>query len=98
MASREMPYIAEPEWPDEDELYERTLQRKLDDEAEAKRRASGVSIEQLALVDAHCEGARVGAQGLSHSLNPFQSGTPEHEAWDRGWHAASAMRAARMVA
>lgn len=62
------------------------------------RNAAGISIEELALQDAHAEGARVGCQGLSSSLNPFQDHTPEHEAWNRGWDAANAQRFARMVA
>lgn len=62
------------------------------------RTAYGMSPEELSLQDAYAEGARAGAQGLSYSLNPFQSDTGEHDAWGRGWTAAAAVRAARMVA
>ena len=62
------------------------------------RNAAGITVEELALQDAHAEGARAGAQGLSHTLNPFQDETPEHEAWLRGWQGAASVRAARMVA
>jgi hypothetical protein len=52
------------------------------------RTAAGISIEELALQDAHAEGARAGSKHLSPSLNPFQSGCEEFEAWERGRLAA----------
>ena len=55
-------------------------------------------MEQTSLVDAFLDGQNVGKLGLSCSLNPFQDGTPEHDAWHRGWTAAATQRAARMVA
>jgi ribosome modulation factor len=69
-----------------------------DEEPMQIRNASGISPEELSIQDAYSEGARVGALGLPHSLNPFQDNTPEHESWTRGWTAASSQRAARMVA
>ena len=55
-------------------------------------------MNNASLVDAFLDGQNVAKLGLSISLNPFQYGTPEHDAWERGWHGAAAMRAARMVA
>ena len=55
-------------------------------------------MEQTSLVDAFLDGQNVGKLGLSGSLNPYQDGTPEHDAWHRGWSGAAAVRAARMVA
>jgi hypothetical protein len=55
-------------------------------------------MANASLVDAFIDGQHVAKLGLSFSLNPFQDGTPEHDAWARGWQGASAMRAAGMVA
>ena len=93
-----MSSIPVPDLRDEDEAFEREVQRKLDDEAEAKRRASGFSPEQMSLDDAFLKGQRAGSQQLSPSLNPFQDGTPEHTEWERGWHAGASVRGARMIA
>jgi hypothetical protein len=67
----------------EDEAYERDRQRKLDDELEAKRGASGLSPEQLSLQDAFSEGQRAGGFGHGASMNPYQDGCPEHREWER---------------
>lgn len=91
-----MSSIPMPDLPDEDEAYERVVQRQLDDEAEAKRRASGYSPEQLSLEEAFVEGARAGNAELAPSLNPYQDFCQEHGEWLRGWHttAATGRRAA----
>lgn len=61
------------------------------------RNAAGVSIEDLALQDAHAEGARAGSRGFSFSLNPWADHrSPEHEAWNRGWRAATDARVSRL--
>jgi hypothetical protein len=52
------------------------------------RTASGISPEELSLADAYFEGQRAGSKHLSPSLNPFQSGCQEFEAWERGRLAA----------
>lgn len=84
-----MGQINVPDLPDEDEAYERKVQRQLDAAAE-KRRASGYSPEQLSLDEAFVEGARAGNMELAPSLNPYQDFCPEHEAWLRGWHSTAA--------
>lgn len=84
--------IREPDPDAEDKAYDDWLQRQLDDEMEAKRRASGNSPEQLAIQDAFNEGQRAGAKGNASGLNPFQDGTPEHDAWERGRSGAERMR------
>jgi hypothetical protein len=53
---------------------------------------------EASLVDAFLDGQNVGKLGLSPSLNPFQDGTPEYDAWERGRSGAACVRAARMVA
>jgi hypothetical protein len=44
-------------------------------------------------LDALIEGQRVGAQGLSASLNPFLRIEPEHAEWAEGWRRGSAQHA-----
>ena len=93
-----MPYIAEPDLPDEDEAHERVDQRERDDAAE-KRRASGFSPELLSLQDALMEGMRAGNIGAAAGLNPYSDPlSPEYKEWERGRFAAMSVRAARMVA
>lgn len=63
--------------------YREEVQREIDDEADAKRAASGFSPEQLKILDAANDGRKAGLWGYGASLNPHQPGTPEHEAWDK---------------
>lgn len=91
-----------PDLPDEDDAYDTARQREVDAETEAqmaeeKRRASGLSIEQLSIQDAHAEGQRAGGKGTAAGLNPNQCGSPEYEAWERGRRAAEGARLARVA-
>lgn len=93
--------VIDPDDEREDVAYDKRRQDEVDAEAdalEAKRRAAGMSHEEWSIQDAYAEGTRCGAQGSAHGLNPFQTGTPEYDAWSRGWYAANSVRAARMVA
>ena len=56
------------------------------------------TAEAASCLDAWYEGQQVGKLGLSPSLNPFQDGTPQAEAWERGRAGAAAVIAARSVA
>lgn len=63
------------------------------DDIEAKRNASGMSPEELAIRDAYAEGARVGSRGGAAGLNPHTDiSSPEAKAWERGRSAADAAR------
>jgi hypothetical protein len=66
-----------------DRRHAEEVQTGIDDAAEAKRNAAGVSPEVLSLQDAAIEGARAGHLGLSASLNPYQAGCEEHDVWER---------------
>jgi hypothetical protein len=67
-----------------DRIADESVQREIDDGAEAKRAASGMSPEQLSMQDAFIEGARAGRMGFGASLNPYQDSAPEHNEWNRG--------------
>lgn len=82
----------------EDRAYEEERQREVDGEPRHKRHAFGMSPEELSLQDARIEGQRAGANGVAAGLNPWQSGSPEYEAWERGRSAAEADRLHRRVA
>lgn len=86
-----------PDLPDEDDAYERDVQRGVDDATEVKRRASGFSPEQLSLQNAFIEGARAGSMGLSPSLNPYQNRPAEHAEWERGRFGALGNELAKRV-
>ncbi len=82
-----------------DELDERAyregVQQDVDDTAEAKRAASGLSPEQLALMDTYAEGARAGTRGAAAGINPWADPhSPEYQAWFRGWRAGTLNRRA----
>lgn len=66
--------------------YDAARQEKLDDEQEAaaKRAASGISPEVLSLQDAFLAGQKSGHLGHGASMNPYQHGVPEHAEWERG--------------
>lgn len=70
-----------------DELDEREFreaeQAKLDDLAEAKRAASGISPESLSLMDAAAEGKKAGMWGHGPEMNPYRDEKlPEFKAWE----------------
>lgn len=67
-----------------DRATDEAIQREVDDKTEAKRRASGISAEELSLQDAFIEGQRAGHLNLAASLNPWQAGTVHHAEWERG--------------
>lgn len=80
---------------EEDRRYDEDRQRRLDEQAElreAQRRASGISAEQLSLLDAFQCGQRAGSMGHGASMNPYQSGSPEHAEWERARMATIAAR------
>lgn len=52
------------------------------------RHASGMSPEELSLLDAFCEGQRAGVMNLAAGLNPYAPLTPESAEWERGRAAA----------
>lgn len=56
------------------------------------RTASGMSPEELSLIDAGNEGRKAGMLGTAAALNPFDHGTPEHQEWERQRMAAIAAR------
>lgn len=94
--------IYEPNPDAEDQAHDAAVQRKLDDEteqqiADEKRGAAQLSPEQLSIKDAHAEGMRAGGQGTAAGCNPFQSETPEYDAWERGRCAAEGHRLARVA-
>lgn len=75
--------------------YREDVQRQVDDAAEAKRAAYGMSPEQLALMDTYAEGARAGTSGAAAGANPWRDpGSPEYQAWFRGWRAGTLNRRA----
>lgn len=82
---------------DEDADYDEYVQRIVDDEdearaLEAKRNASGVSMETLSLQQAFIEGQRAGLKGWGPNMNEYQAGTPEHDEWERARSAAIGAR------
>jgi hypothetical protein len=58
------------------------VQAAIDDAAEAKRNAAGVSPEILSLQDAASKAQRAGHLGLSASLNPTKPAA-KHDEWER---------------
>ena len=66
-------------------------QRELDD-AVAKRAASGLSPEQLSLMDAGAEGQKAGFMGYGPEMNPYDPSTPERAIWEQRRHAAIGYR------
>lgn len=91
-----------------DQVHDDDVVRTLDDEVEAraenaerdaaKRRASGISAEQLSLMDARIAGAECGQRGSPASWNPYQDFTPEHHEWERCRLQALSQTLARLVA
>lgn len=84
---------------EEDDRHDDAVVRRLDDETEAreiesKRNAAGTSPEILSIQDAFAEGQRA----TDNDVNPFQDGTPEYDAWERGRCGALTVRAAGLVA
>ena len=57
-----------------------------------------IDAENASLVDAFIEGQNVGKLLLSPALNPFQDGSPEHDAWEKGRQGAISVFMARSVA
>lgn len=75
-----------------DDAYDRERQRELDEKAD-KRRASGMSPEELSIQDAYEEGQRAGHLGRAASFNPYiYPQSPQSQAWERGRSAAEAYR------
>jgi hypothetical protein len=58
------------------------------------RNAAGISPEELSIQDAFAAGQRA----TDNDVNPYQDGTPEYHAWERGRTGALAVRAAGLVA
>lgn len=79
---------------DADDAHDERVQRQLDDEAEAKRAASGMSSELLRLSTAAWLGSQAGANGVAAGCNEYDIGTPEAEAWERARSTVEAMRRA----
>lgn len=63
-----------------DEPFDDYQDRVTDD---ARQRELDDKVEQAALQDAFLQGQRAGNLGLSSSLNPFDSKSPEHAEWER---------------
>lgn len=63
-------------------MDERQYRESVQEEIEDKKHSSGISIEELSLMDARVEGQRAGHLGLSASLNPYDPSYPEHKAWE----------------
>lgn len=81
-----------------DDAYELHRQREVDEAAD-KRRASGLSPEELSIQDAYMEGQRAGALGTAAALNPFSDpGLPQYKAWERGRSAAEGYKRSRRAA
>ena len=57
-----------------------------------------IDTENASLVDAFLDGQKVGKLLLSPSLNPFQDGSKEYEAWARGHQGAVSVRLAGEIA
>lgn len=71
------------------------LQRE--DAVEAAERATKPTPEELSLQDAYIEGVKDGNLSVRKSMNPWQSGLPEYDAWERGRTAAMGQMLARSV-
>ena len=74
--------------------YRESVQEELDAEQvrEAQRAASGFSPEQLSIMDAANDGRMAGVWGRQSSLNPYQAGSPEHDAWEKARMQTLSMR------
>ncbi len=67
-----------------EEMDERDYRESVQEEIEDKKHASGISIDELSLMDARADGRRAGHLGLSAGLNPYDPSFPEHQAWEEG--------------